>query len=249
MAERLDKRILKSNAARASAAFVIALYIRFVHLTSRFEVVGDSLATDMWESEQPFILSFWHNRLLMMPYCWRRGVPIGMLISQHRDGELIARAIGHFGLGTIRGSSAKPGKDQAPVKAKGGMAAVRTMVKAVKAGQSIGFTPDGPRGPAMRASDGVVAVARMTGVPILPVTYAVSRRRVLNSWDSFVLALPFSRGVIIWGTPIEVPRNADAAMLEEKRQELEDQMNALAARADTQMGCTPLGPSALGPAA
>lgn len=238
MAERLDKRILKSNAARALAAFVIALYIRVVRLTSRFEVRGDGPANALWDAEQPFVLAFWHNRLLMMPYCWQRGRAIGMLISQHRDGDLIARAIGHFGLGTIRGSTAKPGKE----KSKGGMQAVRSMIKAVKGGTSIGFTPDGPRGPAMRASMGVINVARMTGVPILPVAYGVSRRRVLNSWDSFVLALPFSRGVIVWGTPIDVPRDADEETLEVKRLELEQALNALAAEADSAVGCAPLAP-------
>lgn len=232
MAERLDKRILKSDAARAFAAAVIALYIRLVRFTSKFEVIGDGPVQQKWDTDEPMILSFWHNRLLMMPYCWRRGMPIGMLISQHRDGDLIARAIGHFGLGTIRGSSAKEGKD----KAKGGMAAMRSIMKALKGGRSVGFTPDGPRGPVEQVSDGVIATARLSGVAIYPVTYAVSRRRTLNSWDRFVLALPFSRGVYVWGNPVDVPRDADAAMIEQKRQELQQEMDRITHLAEQHVG-------------
>ena len=79
---------------------------------------------------------FWHGRLLMMPHVWRAGVPMNMLISQHRDGRLIADTIAHFGLGSVAGSSSK-----------GGAAAVRQIVKAIRAGEYAGVTPDGPRGP------------------------------------------------------------------------------------------------------
>jgi len=126
-----------------------------------------------------------------------------MLISANRDGRIIADAIKHFDLGTITGS-----------KSKGGMAALRAMLRALGDGQNIGVTPDGPRGPAMRASPGIIAAARMTGAPILPLSYATTRRRVLGSWDRFHVALPFSRGIFIWGEPIRVAPHADAAALE-----------------------------------
>lgn len=232
MTERLDKRLLKSNAARAIAAAGIAFYIWLVRRTSRFENVGRESAEALWAADQPFIAAFWHNRLMMMPYGWGSNHPFGMLISQNRDGDLIARAIEHFGYIAIRGSSQNSGKD----KAKGGLAALRSIVKALRAGQSVGFTPDGPRGPALQASDGVIAAARLSGAPILPVTYAVSRRRVLNSWDRFVLALPFSRGIYLWGTPITVPRDADAALMIQKRQDLEAEMNRISALADARIG-------------
>jgi hypothetical protein len=88
----------------------------------------------------------------------------------------------------------------------------------------------------MRASDGVISLARLSGVPVIPATYGASRRKVLGSWDRFVVPLPFSRGVFLWGEPIQVARDADAAAQEAARQELEDRLNALTREADRLCG-------------
>ncbi|MEX2450013.1 MAG: hypothetical protein WD407_04080, partial [Rhodospirillales bacterium] len=106
-------------------------------------------------------------------------------------------------------------------------------------------TPDGPRGPRMRASDGIVTIARLAGAPIVPVSFGAARRRVLNTWDRFVLALPFSRGVIVWGDPIVIERDADDAKLDEARRAVEDALNAITAEADALCGCAPVEPAAV----
>src|SRR5690606_21668476 len=124
---------------------------------------------------KPFIIAFWHGRLLILPAMWPTTAKLSILISMHRDGELIARSIGHFGHGTVRGSAAKPGSS----KDRGGAAALRGMLKALKAGEYVGITPDGPRGPRMRATEGIVTVARVAGVPIIPCSYSARTRRVL----------------------------------------------------------------------
>ena len=212
------KTILKSGLVRRFACWLAANWIRFVHLTSRWEIRGGDKPAKLWDDGQPFIVAFWHNRLMMISYAWRRGVPFNMLISQHRDGELIANTIAHLGYQSIRGSSSRDGA-----------AALRAMVKALKGGESIGITPDGPRGPRMRASDGVVSVARLAGVPVLPVTVATTRRRVLGSWDRFLVALPFSRGVYIWGDPVTVSRHDDP---EQIRLQIEQSLTKLGHEAD-----------------
>lgn len=226
------KAILRRDWIKAALCTVLAGYIRFVHATSRWELRGGEIPARLWNSDQPFILAFWHGRLLMMPYCWRRGVPIGMLISQHPDGQFISHTIRHFGLDTIIGSTSR-----------GGAAAMRAILKSLNAGVSVGFTPDGPRGPRMRASAGIVQAARLTGVPILPCTFAARRRRVLRSWDRFILALPFSRGVFIWGEPITVERRASDDAVEEARQLVEDRLNAITAEADRLAGVDPIEPA------
>lgn len=231
------KRILRSRAAVRFAADTIALYIRFVHATSRWDVRGGEHPAAMWNSEQPFVLAFWHGRLLMVPMAWNLGKPIQMLISQHRDGELIARAMDPFGIGTVRGSGTKKGKE------KGGSAALRVMVKRLKDDGYVGFTPDGPRGPRMRvASAGVIAAARLAKTPILPFAYGVARRRVMSSWDRFILPWPFNRGVFLWGAPLDVHSNADetvdAAMLR-----LETALNDLCAEADHLCGQSAIDPA------
>lgn len=226
------RTILRSDAARRLLCWLGAQYIRLVHLTGRWQVIGGEAAEALWRDGKPFILCFWHGRLLMMPHCWRRDRAIHMLISQHRDGQIIARTVGHFGIRTVTGSSSK-----------GGAQALRAMVRAIKAGDCVGITPDGPRGPRMRASDGAVALARLSGVPIIPATYGTAAGRVLQSWDRFLVAWPFGRGVILWGDPILVPGDADAAAMEQARATLEAGLNAITERADRMTGRDPVVPA------
>jgi len=202
-----------------------AFYIRLVQASGRWRVEGAAAPEALWRQGQPFILAFWHGRLMMMPGCWPRAMPMHMLISRHPDGLFIARTIRHFGLGAIAGSTRR-----------GGSSALRELLRALKAGESIGITPDGPRGPRMRASSGAVDIARIAGVPIIPAAFATSRRRVLGSWDRFVVALPFARGVFVWGEPIAIAKNADAAAREATRRRLEEGLNAVTRAADRLVG-------------
>jgi lysophospholipid acyltransferase (LPLAT)-like uncharacterized protein len=94
----------------------------------------------------------------------------------------------------------------------------------------------------MRVSAGIIATARMAQVPIIPLSYATTRRVILASWDRFHFALPFSRGVFFWGEPFFVPADADSATLEALRFELEARMNALTAAADEACGHRPVTP-------
>ncbi len=220
------KALLKSDGVRRIGCWIGAHYIRFVHATGRWQTVRGDIPQRFWDTGQPFILSFWHGRLLMMPYCWRHGIPIHNLVSHHRDGQLIARTVLPFGFRSITGSKA-----------------LREMVKVLKAGEYVGMTPDGPRGPRMRAGDGVISVARLAGVPIVPVTYSVRRGRNLGTWDRFLVAAPFSRGVIVWGDPVEVSRDADADAAEAARQRVEAQLNAITEEADHLVGRDPVPPA------
>ena len=96
----------------------------------------------------------------------------------------------------------------------------------------------------MRATDGVVALARLSGAPIIPVTYGTDRRRVLSTWDRFIVALPFGRGVLVWGEPIHVPADAGADDLEAVRRQVEATLNEITADADRWCGCQPIEPAA-----
>jgi lysophospholipid acyltransferase (LPLAT)-like uncharacterized protein len=226
------KRILRADRTRRILCRLVAAYIRLVHATSRFTTEAGEVPAQYWREHKPFILAFWHGRLLMAPMAWPHDTTMNMLISGHNDGRIIADAIHHFGLGTIVGS-----------KSKGGSSALRAIVRALNDGQNVGFTPDGPRGPCMRVSAGVIAAARLGRVPIIPLSYATTRRRLLGSWDRFHLALPFSRGLFLWGEPIRVPPDADATEQERLRLMLEDRMNALTAEADRRCGHAPIDPA------
>ncbi len=113
---------------------------------------------------------------------------------------------------------------------------MRRMLKYIRANEYVAITPDGPRGPAMRASTGIISTARLSGAPIVPITYATRRRRLMQTWDRFHLPLPFSEGIFIWGEPLTVPTDADEAALEAARALLEARLNALTAEADRRMG-------------
>lgn len=161
----------------------------------------------------------------MIPMAWQRLAPMHMLISAHPDGQIIADAVTYFGVDSIAGSTKR-----------GGSAALRTMLKRLKDGDCVGITPDGPRGPAMTASFGIVNVARLARVPILPITYATSRRRILATWDRFHLPWPFGRGVYLWGEPMEVAAELDEGGLERARRLIETRMVEMVHAADSRVG-------------
>ncbi|NQV83428.1 MAG: lysophospholipid acyltransferase family protein [Rhodospirillales bacterium] len=227
------KRILQSETVHGIFCWLASLYIRLVYHTGEWQVIGGDIPKQFWSEGRPFILAFWHGRLLMMPCCWDQGKTIYMLISQHRDGQLIARTVGHFGIKTAAGSSSR-----------GGAQALRTMVKAMKSGDYVGVTPDGPRGPRMRASEGIVSVARLSGAPVIPAAFGSTNGRCLSSWDRFLVAWPFGRRVLVWGNPIYVDRDASEEDTEKYRRQVEDALNAVTNEADRLTGRALVKPAA-----
>ena len=231
---KLGRKILRSQMAQELLCLLAAYYIRFVYLTSRWSVVRGDIPKRFWDKDKKFLLCFWHGRLLMMPHCWNKTKPIHMMISMHRDGRFLSDTVSRLGIKTIIGSTSK-----------GGATALRAMVKTVKAGDYVGLTPDGPRGPRMRAQEGIVTIARLANVPIIPIGYASTNSKVLGSWDRFIAALPFGRGVFVWGEPIKVPNTNDKLMLEKTRQKVEDAINAVSNEADRLCGLDPIEPEAI----
>jgi lysophospholipid acyltransferase (LPLAT)-like uncharacterized protein len=172
---------------------------------------------------EPLIFAFWHNRILMLPFLFkkhwsrRRRDKVAVLVSASADGEKLARVLEQFDLICVRGSSSRRGR-QALVELR----------RLVQDGYDIGITPDGPRGPKYQVQDGVISLAQVTQAAIMPVSWDVDRKFVFRrSWDNFQVPLPFARAVLRIGEPIPVPREADAAMRENKRLELERVLQAL----------------------
>jgi hypothetical protein len=219
---KLSKRILKHPATHAVLCWLIAQYIRIVWWTGRWEHINRERVEDRVDSGEPLIVAFWHGRLMMTPMLWERKDAMYALISAHRDGRLISDAVGHLGIKTVEGSTSK-----------GGSKALREMVKLLKAGNSLTVTPDGPRGPSMRAAGGVVQLARLGGAVLLPISYSVTRGKFAKSWDRFLIPYPFTRGVITYGQPIVLSRGDD---LDTVTQELERVMIELTKQADAACG-------------
>jgi len=219
--KRWVRRVLRSARLQHVLCWTVQLYIRLVYLTNRWRVEGGEIPRRLRTGSGGLIVAFWHGRMMMIPLAQPRLAPVHMLISAHRDGRIIAGAVSYFDVGYIAGSTRR-----------GGVGALRAMLKLLGDGDWVGITPDGPRGPAMRASGGIINVARLAGTPIVPLAFATSRRRVLNTWDRFYLALPFGRGLYLWGEPIEIAADLEGEGIERARALIETRMNELAAEAD-----------------
>ncbi len=189
--------------------------VKVLALTMRFEEKGSGAIAEMDREGKPFIAAFWHGHLLMMmvsPYRRRSKT----IISRHRDGEMISRAARLFGVGSVRGSTTE-----------GGAQALKNAIRAIRAGYKMVVTPDGPRGPRHVVQPGVIELARVTGVPIIPVVFSSTRKKVFPSWDRFIFPLPFSKGVYFYGEPFFVERRIDREGVEAKRRELEEVMRQM----------------------
>lgn len=233
----LLKRLAASRVVGAIASALIAFYIWLVFGTSRWTYIGREHGERLQQEDEGFIVAFWHQRLLLGASVRRETERrVFMLISAHRDGEIIANAVRPFGIELIRGSAANPKKK---FKEKSGAPALAQMIAALREGGVVGFTPDGPRGPQGVAQKGVIRLAQLSGAPILPAAYSTSPGRFLGTWDRFLLAFPFSRGCFVASPPIRVPRDATPEKIEEARQMLQNALTEAAARADAEVGQSP----------
>lgn len=215
------KHLLQSSSVIRIVAWLASHYMWLVYKTTRWKKLHWEIPERYWKEGKPFIGCFWHNRLMMTTFNWAGPGTFHMLISAHRDGQLIARTVKHFGIETIAGSSSR-----------GGTEALRAILKILKEGNCIGITPDGPRGPRFQASEGIVQIAKLSGLDILPASYATSRRKVLKTWDRFLIPFPFGRGVLVWGNPIKISEYPGKEGLEAARIAVQAELNRISAYAD-----------------
>jgi lysophospholipid acyltransferase (LPLAT)-like uncharacterized protein len=221
-------------------AAVAALWLALCWRTTRWRVEGEDRRRMLADDPAGFIAAFWHGRVAFSPLWAVPGRRTWAVISANRDGETIAQTVRWFGIELIRGSSRdrrKPGKD------KGGRVVMLESVKALRAGDVVAIAVDGPRGPRMRAQPGVAAISAATGATIVPISWASRRGRRFDSWDRFILPMPFDRGVLIYGEPIPAPTDGGAEGIEAHRRRLEEALNALTARADGEMGLPAVDPA------
>ncbi len=192
--------------------------IRILSSTMQFDEINPEIPRRGWDKGIPAIGAFWHGRLLMMPIVYR-GKDLSFLVSPHRDGQVVGKALQRFGFHAILGSTTRKG-----------FSGFKQMVKAH--GSDIAIVPDGPKGPCRRVQIGVIELAKLTGRVVIPLTFSASKRKIFNTWDQFLLPYPFSKGVFIWGEPIEVDPQGDRSHLEERRILLENRLNELTEKAD-----------------
>jgi lysophospholipid acyltransferase (LPLAT)-like uncharacterized protein len=171
--------------------------VRVLGMTWRIRVTNDGALRAARAAGQPVIFSLWHGQLLPLLY-HHRNEGVTVLISEHGDGEIIARIATKLGYRTVRGSTSR-----------GAARALIELTKVLATGRDLAITPDGPRGPAKSYAPGPLIVAQRSGAPIVPVGVTASSSWNLKSWDRFLIPKPFSRVSIAYGDFVHI--DADTA--------------------------------------
>ena len=197
-----------------TGGYVMRALFRTLHV----ERTGHHHVMRLRQEGTPVIFVFWHGRLLPLIHVHRHD-GIVVLVSEHRDGEYLARLLHHFGFGTVRGSSTR-----------GGVRGLKGLVRAARRGLDLAITPDGPRGPNRELKLGALAAARMTGLPLVPVGVGVTSAWRIGSWDELLVPKPFSTVRVAYGRPSFVPRHAGQAETDEVIGSLRSELNQLAAQ-------------------
>ena len=236
------KRFMNLKFVQMSLALLLAGYMGLVRRTTRWDFEGVDILKSIQDSGVGFVACTWHSRFLMTTAGWSKMMQKPyVLISKSRDGNLVAYTSKILRVGVIRGSRKAKFKD----KEKRGAGALREMIEVLNGGDCIFMTPDGPRGPRMQMGEGPLRLAKLSGAPVLAYALSVSNNKLFNSWDRFMLPLPFGRGKIIFTGPVMVDKNASNEEIELARFQLENLLNKASQRCDSEMGSEVIMPASI----
>ena len=177
------KIILKNYFVKKFLSLVGAFYVYIVYVSSKKIFINKTSFDKLILENESFIYALWHDHLLLSPLTWQTKKRIDILISKHKDGDIIADLIKYHGFNSIRGSTNNPKKG----KEKNTISSIRNIIKTLRGNVSIGITPDGPRGPRHKVSEGTINIARISNKKILPMALAYKEQWVLNTWDKFII--------------------------------------------------------------
>lgn len=229
----------KSATGRLLGAHLGAFYIRLVAWTTRWDRIGKRNYDRLLQDDTGVIATAWHGRLFMAPLWVPRNRRTIAMISRNDDGELISALVRRFNVIAIRGST----YDHEKKREKGGSEVYSDAVQELTGHKAlVAITPDGPRGPRMRAQRGIARLSIETGAPIQPIAFSVRRGKVFRSWDRFLLPWPFGRGVQIFDEPLWPPESADEAATDAFLSRIEERLIAITTQADTLCGREPVAP-------
>jgi lysophospholipid acyltransferase (LPLAT)-like uncharacterized protein len=186
--------------------------------TWRIRRVNQARIAELRQQRVPIVFALWHGDMLPLLYV-HRDEGVSVLISEHRDGELIARVAESLGFRTVRGSTSR-----------GAARALVGIVRVLESGRDIAVTPDGPRGPAHAFAPGALIAAQRASVPVIAVGVAVRRAWRLKSWDRFVIPKPFARVTVAYSEPVrlDMPHARAAAQETSRFESLMGEMERLA---------------------
>jgi lysophospholipid acyltransferase (LPLAT)-like uncharacterized protein len=201
-----------------------SLVVRILIGSLRMKIEGEEKIGAIIGRGNKVIYAFWHGQMLSVAYTHRHR-NIHILISDHRDGEIISQITKRLGFSSIRGSTTR-----------GGARAVMNILTKLNDRFHLAITPDGPRGPRWKVQQGVIYIAQKTGLPIVPFVNGTDRFWELSTWDRFRIPKPFSKGLVIYGDPLMVPGDLDRDGVRRKVNELEDRLVSLSRELDARLG-------------
>jgi lysophospholipid acyltransferase (LPLAT)-like uncharacterized protein len=192
-----------------SLAKLIALYLRFVLLTSKKYYHFNNEVEDLVKSKKSIIIAVWHDKVALSHDVFTKvrkkykKYNFHVLASKHGDGMIIGKILNNFKIKSIYGSTRKEGKEKRGIS----LVDFRKIFKLLKSGAAICITPDGPRGPRHKITGHLVNIAKISQAPIFPASYYISNKKIFNTWDKFVFPLPFSKIYFYIGEGIKIPKN------------------------------------------
>ena len=213
---RIIKRFSKTSFGQKFIGFLFYLITKIIYVSIRWQYFKENKKSNIFNDHGQYIFCCWHNKLFLGPHLLPKNKVINALQSSHSDGMITSIAFKYLGINVILGSSMK-----------GGMQAFRKMIKCIQNGESIAITPDGPKGPKEIVKDGIIKLAQITGVPIVPLVWTTKKFKLINSWDHFVIPFPFSKGVYTFGKPIYINKKIDLKDFEISRLEVENEIKRL----------------------
>jgi lysophospholipid acyltransferase (LPLAT)-like uncharacterized protein len=229
------KKLLRSDGVQAFLGWVLGSYIRLILNTVRWRHENVDCVEPVLAGESGAIALFWHGRiplcLATAPQWWRKRTRA--FVSPSADGEFIAQALAMAGFPAIRVSSAKKGDS---AKARQAVAAIREAVTWVAGGGALVVTPDGPRGPNELIAPGAIQIAKRSGQPVFLMGIAANPAFQANTWDEVMFALPFGRGAVVWEGPLQVPPDADEAVIAHLIADWSARLSAATRRAEALVG-------------
>jgi 3-deoxy-D-manno-octulosonic-acid transferase len=220
----------KSSKLGKFAGRSLARYMRFVQRSS--SVIFDP--PDMHvtaKANHPFIFAMWHGQFVMMPTLDQGEFPVSAIVARHQDAEIIGEMLQEFNMRIVRGAGAGNRK-----RDRGGVYALRTALKVLREGSTFAMTADVPPGPARRAGEGIVTLARLSGRPIVPFAVATSKFIAFPTWSRMTLNLPFSKMAYVLGDPVWVPAELTPEEVEGYRAQVEAGLNRVTNRAYALVG-------------
>jgi len=207
LSKELKKRIIFELATKSGWLLVL-----FLGALTRTRWVGREHLEQLTKARRPTLICIWHGRILLPIYCLRK-IQIHAMVSEHRDGEMLATTLKKLGYGTVRGSSTR-----------GGSKAAIHLIRHLRAGGFGAIIPDGPKGPRYIFKKGALTIARKSGAVLLPVSFSADRTKTFRSWDRFKIWLPLANSILHIHPPVEVPPILSDEQLETFRLDMQEKM-------------------------